>query len=191
MKKKFWIIAQREKQNAPEVVTVEDLKKIPEKSIIWYPAHSDDFGGFMTKRCLVKWIQENPDLGAPGQHSRIGKASKELVEMMDEDIQELSSKGYKLVNEAKCELDYDQAIPLIDVSSGPLYYCNDEEDYKFDKENYSKEDWADFRKYYKELQRFCDHAEKLGYKFFWMPYSIMGVNDQWDQKYLRAFWFFD
>jgi len=54
--------------NLPTIVTLSDLQKIPDNSIVWYPEHGTDYGAFLTADLLKQYIKEqqiNPGASEP------------------------------------------------------------------------------------------------------------------------------
>lgn len=73
---------------AIEINKVEELDKIPDKSIVWYPSQTEDYGGFMTGRSLKLLIEE----------CHTEESTPELKRSVKKDLNELDGDSFILKN---------------------------------------------------------------------------------------------
>jgi len=76
------------------VTTIEELKALPEKTIIWYPPHDMEFGMHSTRNALLTYL-EDPESGndhigflkmGPKAQRAMRQASKETGSIFDEGV---------------------------------------------------------------------------------------------------------
>lgn len=148
----------------PVIKTVEELKSIPDKSIVWYPAHSDDFGGCLTGRALKQHINDHYG------HCHPDVVSPQLIKIIKEDVAELGTNCPTL-QFIECEF----SLPLMEVCDDVIEY-DDADDLVFDSNSVQ------------QLIAFIKTAVDKGYKFYWVPYEGGNQNDI---EAIRSYWIFD
>lgn len=151
--------------HASKLVTIMELRDIPDKSIVWYPNHSDDFGGCLTGRALKQYIEDQYG----DKHFQPEVLSSKLKELIINDIEELAPNcpTLQFIN------SFGSSTPIMEVCSETL------EDYDNKR-----------RKYYpqslQELIGFIKSAVDKGYVFYSVPYDGIGKKEN-----VRYFWCFD
>ena len=89
------------------ITKVEELKALPEKSIIWYPEHSDSMGSFLTRNALLTYL--NQDIWEDERHEPV--LSDEFNHIVQKDVARFSNPKWP-------HLQAEEGAPIITIAYG-------------------------------------------------------------------------
>lgn len=160
------------KANYPIIDTIDQLNGLDDRTIIFYPSHSDNYGEFLTGRALKQWIKDNYNQLVQNGHLKDeGYFSPTFLSLLKEDIKELGGSQYELLF---FEQDPHYMEPCVIVTSDCVEW-DDDGDLIYNQAGI-------------ELAHFISLAQKKGYKFAGVNYcgGNQGIVDN-----VRSYWIFD
>ena len=166
-------------KNPKPIETIDQLNQIPDKSIVWYPCHAENWGAWLSGRALKQFIKDNRFLREADGSLVNDVLTPEFCEIVKQDIEELKSDKY--------DLGFYGEIPIVET-------CSDENMSEYDDE--TGEDVLDENSTFaKEITTFIQTAYDKGWT---EHYAVSYIGPKWTKEDdsawkngIRTYWSFD